>query len=85
MLNFTAILITPRPSLSVASTVPSGQFQFVLSGATGQNYVVQACTNLNPANWMTLLTTNSASFNSFLVTDPSATNQQRFYRVLVGP
>jgi DNA/RNA endonuclease G (NUC1) len=57
------------------------QFQFTISGTTGSNYIVQATTNLNPANWITLLT-NPAPF-SFV--DTNTVFNQRFYRVEVGP
>jgi hypothetical protein len=42
-------------------------------------------TDLNSTNWTTLFVTNNPATNSFLLTDPNATNQQRFYRVLLGP
>jgi hypothetical protein len=42
-------------------------------------------TNLNSTNWTPLFMTNNAATNAFLVTDPNATNRQRFYRVLIGP
>jgi hypothetical protein len=34
--------------------------------------------------WITLFITNNATTNSFLLTDPGATNKHRFYRVKVG-
>jgi len=42
-------------------------------------------TNLSSPNWTSLFVTNSASTNSFIVTDPSATDKQRFYRVQAVP
>jgi hypothetical protein len=54
-----------------------------LTGAAGQNYTVQTSTNLS--NWTSLYVTNNGLTNSFLVTDPNATNKQRSYRILVGP
>ena len=55
----------------------------LITGAAGQNYSVQASTNLS--NWTLLYVTNNAQTNSFLLTDPLATNQQRSYRILIGP
>jgi hypothetical protein len=65
-------------------TKSGGQFQFSFSGASGQNYTVQVTTNLNSSNWFPLYVTNGTTTN-FLITDPNATNQQRFYRLLIGP
>jgi hypothetical protein len=48
----------------------------------GQNYTIQRSDNL--ASWSTLLVTNSPA-SSFVVSDTTATNAARFYRVLVGP
>jgi hypothetical protein len=62
----------------------NGQFQFVVSGFSGQNYTIQTSTNLKSTNWSVLLVTNSP-MNNFLISDPNTTNPARFYRVLVGP
>ena len=84
--NFTATLLSdPRPRLSLPSRPSSGQYQFLLSGVAGQNYTVQMSTNLSSCTWTALFTTKNATANAFIVVDPKATNQQRFYRVLVGP
>jgi hypothetical protein len=78
------LITSPKPKLG--SEIKSGaQFQFLLSGVSDQNYTLQASTNLNSTNWVSLFVTNSATTNTFLVTDFNATNKQRFYRVLVGP
>jgi hypothetical protein len=42
-------------------------------------------TNVNFTKWSTLIVTNSATANSFLIVDPNATNKQRFYRAIIGP
>ena len=55
-----------------------------LTGAANQNYTVQMSTNLSSTNWISLFITNNTATNSFLLTDPNATNQQRFYRILIG-
>jgi hypothetical protein len=75
---------------SVTITTTSGswlgnQFQMRLTGATGQNYTIQMSTNLSFTNWATLLITNNATTNAFDVIDLNATNNQRFYRIKVGP
>jgi hypothetical protein len=79
------LIINPQPRLGSPSRLSSTQFQILLTGVAGQNYTLQMCTNLSATNWASLLTTNSATTNAFMVTDPNATNQQRYYRLLIGP
>ncbi len=74
-----------KPVISSPARLSGGQFQMLLNGVANQNYTVQMSTNLDTTNWVTLYTTNNPATNSFLVTDPGATNRQRFYRILVGP
>jgi hypothetical protein len=57
--------------------------QFV--GAANQNYTLQMSTNLSTTNWVTLYVTNNPAADFIRLTDPNATNQRRFYRILVGP
>lgn len=78
------IIINPKPVLSQASWI-TNRFQLQLTGAANQNYTLQASTNLASTNWTPLFVTNNSSTNSFLLTDPNATNKQRYYRVLIGP
>jgi hypothetical protein len=88
--NFTAtnkilsITINPKPLLGSPSWL-TNQFQMRLTGASNQNYTVQMSTNLSSTNWISLFITNNTTTNSFLLTDPNATNNQRFYRILIGP
>lgn len=79
-----SIIINPRPVLG-PQTWLTNRFQMRLTGASNQNYTVQMATNLSSAGWISLFSTNNATANSFMVADPNATNQQRFYRVLIGP
>ncbi len=79
-----AITINSAPVLGSPSWA-ANQFTMRLTGATNQNYTLQVSTSLNPPNWTPLFVTNSATLNSFIVTDPAATNTQRFYRLSVGP
>lgn len=59
-------------------------FQFSVNATAGQNYTIQVSTNLHSTNWSSILVTNP-TMNSFFITDPSATNPARFYRILIGP
>jgi len=79
-----SITINLRPALGSPSWV-GNQFQMRLTGAAGQNYTVQMSTSLSWPNWTSLFVTNSATASSFVVTDPTATDKQRFYRVQAGP
>ena len=76
------LVINPKPVLS-SPFWQASQFQMRLTGAAGQNYTVQMSTNLS--NWTFLYVTNNGLTNSFLVSDPNATNKQRSYRILIGP
>jgi endonuclease/exonuclease/phosphatase family metal-dependent hydrolase len=57
------------------------EFQFLLTGTIGSNYVVQSATNLNAPIWISLRT-NAAPF-TYVETNLPAT--QRFYRGMVAP
>ena len=63
----------------------TNRFSLQLVGAASQNYTVQMSTNLSSTNWISLFVTNNPATNSFILTDPNATNKQRFYRILIGP
>jgi len=78
------IIVNPKPVLSLANWL-TNQFRMQLSGGSNQNYTVQVSTNLGAGNWATLLITNNPATNSYYLTDPNATNKQRFYRILIGP
>lgn len=84
--DFRIPLATAKPpALPPTLTNPvltGGQFQFLLTGSAGSNYVVQAATSLSESNWVSLRT-NAAPFT---FTDTNANQfQQRFYRGLVAP
>ena len=72
-------LIQPLQFTS-AGFLANRQFQLVLAGVAGSNYVLQATTNFSA--W-TPISTNTALTNLFNLVDPKATNYPyRFYRVL---
>jgi len=78
------LVVNPKPALGSPSW-QTNRFQIRLTGAVNQNYTVQMSTNLSSTNWTSLFITNSATTNVFNLTDPNATNKQRFYRILIGP
>jgi hypothetical protein len=57
-----------------------GQFTFSFQGQNGQDYVVEASTNL--ADWTPIWT--NAPMDGQLIFTNIATNQTRFYRIEVG-
>ena len=63
-------------------TLVGGQFQFLLTGSTGSNYIVQASTNLSDSFWVSLRT-NAAPF-TFVESNVVAL-PQRYYRGMVAP
>ncbi len=77
--------------LSVAEPIPSfvpgslswsaGQFQFQAVGAPGQTNVVEVSTNL--VNWLALVTNVFSADGTNLVTDLTATENARFYRLQI--
>lgn len=64
------------------AAVSGSQFQFLLTGTTGSNYIVQATTDLGISNWISLRT-NAAPFT--FVESNVFTLPQRLYRGLVAP
>ena len=73
----------PKPVLSAPTRLGNGQFQFSFSGNPGQNYTLQASSDL--VNWSSLITLNSSN-SSYTITDPAAASMpRRFYRVWAGP
>ena len=58
------------------------QFWFTVSGTVGSNYVVQTTTDINPTNWVSLVT-NAAPF---IFTETNTHGAlHRFYRGLLAP
>jgi hypothetical protein len=77
------LIVLPRPAITAPNRLSNTQFQFTASGAPGLPlYTFQYSTNL--ANWTSFLVTNAPNA-PFPVTDPSATNKLRFYRILIQP
>ena len=71
---------TPAAILS-APVVSAGQFQMLVTGTAGSNYVVQVTTNLSSGTWIGQFTNASP----FTFTDANLTAPQKFYRALVQP
>src|SRR5580765_3599077 len=77
------LIICPpnQPPLLTSPKVGNNQFSFSFGTEVGRTYTVQYTQLLLPANWQTL-TNFSGTGGNVTINDP-ATNQQRYYRVLV--
>ncbi|MGA9450643.1 MAG: carboxypeptidase regulatory-like domain-containing protein [Verrucomicrobiia bacterium] len=84
IVNITAYPVG-TPFLSQAEQISPTQFGFNLSGSSGNNYTVQASTNLASTNWFTLTIISNLPGNAVFIQDNEATNSQRFYRAFLGP
>lgn len=78
-----SITVNPQPVLTPLRWA-TNQFFMLINGGSNQNYTLQTSTN-STASWISLLVTSNRFSNSFPVTDTHATNNQRLYRVLIGP
>jgi hypothetical protein len=80
--DLTVIAPATPPTLG-AFTMNGSQFQMTVSGDAGEDYFIQASTNL--VDWQTVFTNLNAT-TPFPWTDTQTTNfPSRFYRVLLGP
>ena len=80
------IVSTANPPAAIPALLQpvfkNNQFQFMLAGTVGSNYVVQALTNLAATNWIPLATNPAAWL--FIDSNVSLFGQ-RFYRGVVAP
>jgi hypothetical protein len=68
--------------LSEPTELANGQFQFTFNTASGVSYIIQYSTNLTDWTSVSIL---SGSGGPLTVSDLTATDKQRFYRVKVEP
>jgi probable HAF family extracellular repeat protein len=79
-----AFLLTPSVTLTAPTMLTNGPFKLTVQGVPGQQFILQATTNLT-ANW-TPLSTNTAATGTLTCTDAAAANFQcRFYRARLLP
>jgi endonuclease/exonuclease/phosphatase family metal-dependent hydrolase len=77
--SITPIVLTPAAAPTIGTLAfTNNQIQFTISGTTGSNYIVQATTNLSPANWIPLRT-NPAPFT---FAETNFGTPQKFYRAV---
>ncbi len=79
------VLVTgsePAPLLSIGA-LPDRSVWISCAGVPGQNYLVEATTNLAAPVWTTLVTTNGGTAGLFMLIDLDSTNYPaRFYRAV---
>ena len=73
-------IVVPPPVLGSPVTMTNRQIQFTLTGTAGDNYAIDASTNLSTANWVPVLTNQSP----FTFKDTN-TVAQLFYRARSVP
>jgi hypothetical protein len=80
--SFPLVTLSPVPTLSQPAKISASQFQFVVTGLAGQNYTLQASSNL--VDWNSLFVTNAPA-DVFPLQLNQATNRHDFYRLMLGP
>jgi hypothetical protein len=76
------LLTVPEPVPAFVPSSPNwsaGRFQFQIAGAPGQTNVVEVSTNLSM--WIPWLTNVCSAYGIDQITDASATDGARFYRI----
>jgi DNA/RNA endonuclease G (NUC1) len=79
----TPVAAVPQPAATpvfATFTLTNNQFQFLVTGTVGSNYVLQAKSDLSNPNWVPIFT-NPAPFQ---FTETNA-YPQRFYRAVIAP
>ena len=72
---------TNAPAELSAPGLNAGQFQMLVTGTEGSDYVVQTSTNLAAPDWVPVLTNTSP----FTFTDTNLDDAQKFYRAISMP
>lgn len=71
--------ISILPRISGITLKPGGQIQFTVGTKSGQTVIIERCSSLSVGGWTPWLT-NTPQSDSFVVMDPVAPAQARFYR-----
>jgi subtilase family serine protease len=80
------ISVTPVAAPTLQGLIKAATtMQFTLNTTVNAIYQLQYTTTLAPANWINLGSPFLATSTTTIVTDASATDAQRFYRVIVNP
>jgi hypothetical protein len=80
--NQPMINITAAPFLKILSGILANDaFHLTAHGGPDIQYQIQANTNLNSGMWQTIGTATAETNGAIQFADPSATNQERFYRL----
>ena len=80
------ISVSPIAAPSLGSMIKAANsMQFSMNTTVNATYQLQYTTNLAGGPWINLGSSFLATSTTTVVTDPSATDQQRFYRVIIVP
>jgi autotransporter-associated beta strand protein len=74
----------PQPVVESFSLAANGDFILGYAAESNRTCIVQYTTNLNAPNWINV-STNVVPAGSLMLTNPTAGDPMRFYRVLVVP
>ncbi len=84
--SFTVTVNPLTAPTTSSSSYTGGQFSLNFSGQIGEDYALQATTNLAGGTWVTVATTNSPATMPVSLKDPNAGSQpMQFYRIVTGP
>jgi hypothetical protein len=78
------LTVEVQPQLQMPART-NGNFTFVWSAVPGQTYQVQYSTNLTSTNWIDSGGVYTATNGTVTTIDPTGTEPQRFYRVVLLP
>lgn len=81
--NFVVTVTKPAAPTCGYATSSNGQFQFMISGSTGPDYVIQYSTNL--VSWVTATNISSPTLPFLWMNDNLTNFPLGFYRILLGP
>lgn len=82
--SFWVGVIAPQRPLISSPQLAAGQFSLKVSGDAGPDYTLQGSTNLTPAVWQTIFSSNAPAL-PFQWTDTNTAKPQFYYRILLGP
>ena len=84
--QFAVAVLRPASPPITQVMITNGMFSLLAGGDVGPDYTLLGATNLTaPISWLPLLTITPASLPVRLTHPSPMTNQQFFYRVLLGP
>lgn len=81
--SFAVTVNQPAEPVLQVPVIAGGQFNLVVGGDTGPDYIIQASADLT--NWESVFITNSPALPLLWKDEDAGSHTQRFFRVLLGP